>query len=119
MGEKRLPMRKLREILRLKYARRMGHRAIARACGVGVGTVSEYVSRARDADLSWPLPSDLDDGTLEAQEGDLPARVDRLLSLAPFTCSGKTKNDNEADLREARTRLGRVRTGTLEGKRAS
>ena len=29
MGAKRLQMRKLREILRLKYARRMGHRAIA------------------------------------------------------------------------------------------
>ncbi len=72
MGAKRLPMRKLREILRLKYARRMGHRAIARACGVGVGTVSEYVSRARDADLSWPLPPDLDDGTLEARRFAAP-----------------------------------------------
>jgi DNA-binding transcriptional regulator LsrR (DeoR family) len=60
-------MRKLREILRLKYVRRMGHRAIARSCGVGVGTVSEYVSRARRAGLSWPLPPDLDDGTLEAR----------------------------------------------------
>ena len=53
MGAKRLPMRKLREVLRLKYDRRMGHRAIARACGVGVGTVSEYVGRARRAGLSW------------------------------------------------------------------
>jgi transposase len=60
-------MRKLREILRLKYVRRMGHRAIARACGVGVGTVSEYVSRARRVGLSWPLPPELDDGTLEAR----------------------------------------------------
>jgi len=67
MGAKRLPMRKLREVLRLKYERRMGHRAIARACGVGVGTVSEYVSRARKAGLGWPLPADLDDGTLEAR----------------------------------------------------
>ncbi len=60
-------MRKLREILRLKYERRMGHRAIARACGVGVGTVSEYVRRAKHAGLSWPLPPDLDDRSLEAQ----------------------------------------------------
>jgi transposase len=67
MGAKRLPMRKLREILRLKYERRMRHRAIARACGVGVGTVSEYVGRARRAGLSWPLPADLDDGSLEAR----------------------------------------------------
>ena len=67
MGAKRLTMRKLREILRLKYERRMGHRAIARSCGVGVGTVSEYVSRARQAGLGWPLPPDLDDRTLEAE----------------------------------------------------
>jgi transposase len=66
-------MRKLREILRLKYERQMRHRAIARACGVGVGTVSEYVSRARQAGLSWPLPADLDDGTLEARLFTLPA----------------------------------------------
>ena len=67
MGAKRLPMRKLREILRLKYERRMSHRAIARACVVGVGTVSEYVRRAKRAGLSWPLPADLDDGSLEAR----------------------------------------------------
>jgi transposase len=60
-------MRKLREILRLKYERRMSHRAIARACAVGVGTVSEYVRRARKAGLSWPLPDGLDDGSLEAR----------------------------------------------------
>ncbi len=67
MGAKRLPMRKLREILRLKYKKRMRHRTIARACGVGVGTVSEYVRRATQAGLSWPLPEDLDDGALEAR----------------------------------------------------
>jgi transposase len=60
-------MRELREILRLKYERRMSHRAIAGACGVGVGTISEYVRRAKHAGLSWPLPPDLDDRSLEAQ----------------------------------------------------
>ena len=67
MGTRRLPMRKLREILRLKYEKRLRHRAIARACGVGVGTVSEYVGRAERAGLSWPLPEDLDDAALEAR----------------------------------------------------
>jgi transposase len=60
-------MRKLREILRLKYERRMSHRAIAQACVVGVGTVSEYIRRAKKAGLSWPLPADLDDGSLETR----------------------------------------------------
>ena len=67
MGAKRLLMRKLREILRLKYECGMSHRAIARACGVGVGTVSEYVRRTAKAELSWPLPAELDDGSLEAR----------------------------------------------------
>jgi len=60
-------MRQIREILRLKYEGGLGHRAIARACGVGLGTVSEYVGRARRAGLVWPLPPDLDDAALEAR----------------------------------------------------
>lgn len=67
MGTKRLPMRPFREIMRLKYEAGLGHRAIARACSVGVGTVSEYVRRAGRAGLGWPLPEDLDDAALEAK----------------------------------------------------
>lgn len=67
MAPKRLPMRHLREILRLKYEGRLSHRAIAHACSVGVGTVSEYARRAKEAGLSWPLPEDLDDTALEAR----------------------------------------------------
>jgi transposase len=34
---------------------------------MGVGTVSEYVERARRAGVCWPLPVDLDDAALEAR----------------------------------------------------
>jgi transposase len=67
MGAERLPMRRIGEVLRLKYASGLAHRAIARACGVGVGTVSEYVARASRAGLSWPLPAELDESALEAR----------------------------------------------------
>ena len=67
MGAKRLSMRQLREILRLKHDQQLSHRAIARACGVGVGTVSDYVRRAARAGLEWPLPGDLDEAALEAR----------------------------------------------------
>jgi transposase len=60
-------MRQIREILRLKYERGLRHRAIARALGIGVGTVSEYVGRAWRAGLGWPLPPELDDTALESQ----------------------------------------------------
>ncbi len=66
-------MRQIREILRLKHERGLRNRAIARACGVGVGTVSEYVSRARRAGFCWPLPPELDDMALEAQLFPRPA----------------------------------------------
>ena len=62
----RLPMRRISEILRLKYKGGLRHRAIARACGVGVGTVSEYVARAARAGITWPLPAELDETGLEA-----------------------------------------------------
>jgi len=71
-------MRQVREILRLKYEQRLGHRAIARACGVGLGTVSEYCRRAREANLTWPLPAEWDDGQLEAR---LFQRVDDLVGM--------------------------------------
>jgi hypothetical protein len=62
----RLLMRQVREILRLKYEQRLAHRAIARACGVGLGTVSEYCRRAQQASLSWPLPPEWDEGGVAA-----------------------------------------------------
>jgi len=61
----RLPMRRISEILRLKYEGGLRHRAIARACGVGVGTVSEYVARAARAGIAWPLPAEMDEAGLE------------------------------------------------------
>src|SRR2546428_13089370 len=67
MGAERLPMRRIREILRLKHECGLGHRAIARACGVGVGTVSEYLCRATAAGLGWPLPPEMDETALEVR----------------------------------------------------
>ncbi len=67
MGADRLPMRQIGEILRLKHEVRLSCRAIARACGVGVGTVSEYLRRAQREGLAWPLPAELDEAALEAR----------------------------------------------------
>ncbi len=57
MGASRLPMRQIREILRLKYEGGLRHRAIARALGVGVGTVSEYVGRAQAVGARLAAPA--------------------------------------------------------------
>ena len=66
-------MRHLRELLRLKYEVRLPQRAIARACTLGLGTVTAYLQRARAAGLTWPLPDDLDDRALEARLFARPA----------------------------------------------
>ena len=60
MAATRLLMRRLRELLRLKYDVGLSHRAIAQACAVGLGTVTTYLQRATAAGLTWPLPDDLD-----------------------------------------------------------
>ena len=67
MATKRLPMRQIREILRLKHDQQLSHRAIASACRVGLGTVADYLGRAKQAGLEWPLPEDRDEAALEAR----------------------------------------------------
>ena len=65
MPEKRLPMRQIREVLRLHFEAKLNERQIAKICSVGKGTVRRYLQRVAAAGLSWPLPADLDDATLE------------------------------------------------------
>ncbi len=66
MPAKRLPMRLLREILRLRYAGGLSQRAIARSLSIGLGSVCECLAQAAKAGLSWPLPAELDDAQLAA-----------------------------------------------------
>lgn len=55
MTQERLSMRKIREVLRLKYENGLSNRAIARACCISNSTVGEYIARAERAGLKWPL----------------------------------------------------------------
>ena len=58
-------MRKIREILRLKWEQGLTNRKIARSCSISHVTVAEYVRRAEGAGLSWPLPAELDETELQ------------------------------------------------------
>jgi hypothetical protein len=60
-------MRKIREVIRLKYYCNRSIREISGSCGIGRGTVGDYLHRAKAAGLSWPLPDDLSDTALEQQ----------------------------------------------------
>jgi hypothetical protein len=61
---KRLPMRKIRDVLRLS-AEGLSTRQLAASLAIGRTTLQGYLDRARDAELSWPLPPDLSDTDLE------------------------------------------------------
>jgi transposase len=65
LPEKRAPMRKVREILRLHFEAHLSERQISKICLVGKGTVRRYLKRLEAAGLSWPLPADLDEAALE------------------------------------------------------
>jgi transposase len=58
-------MRKLKEVLRLRFELGLGQRQIARSCAIGYGTVHEYLKRAQVASITWPLPEGWDDRRLE------------------------------------------------------
>ena len=67
MPAKRLPMRQIRELLRLKHACQMSDRLIGEALGMGRTTVGDYLRRLALAGIGWPIPGALDDAALEAR----------------------------------------------------
>ena len=59
-------MRKIREILKLKWQDGLSNRQIATSCNVSPSTVSDLVQRAAHAGLSWPSVQEMTDRALEA-----------------------------------------------------
>jgi hypothetical protein len=57
MPAERLPMRKVREVLRLKYARGASGRVIAQSAGIGRTAVGEYVRRPSRRQVCEPNPA--------------------------------------------------------------
>ena len=67
MARKTLNMRHIKEILRLKYQKKLSVREIGRSCGLPASTVGDYLKRAKAASLSWPLAEQLTEEELLAQ----------------------------------------------------
>ena len=65
MANRRLPMRKIKEVLRLKYDCGLSAREIARSCQVSRSTVANYLMRAQAAGFSWPEVAALTDTRIE------------------------------------------------------
>ena len=77
MPTKRVPMRQIKDILRLKYEAKLSHEQIARACGLSKGAVGKYLTLAQARGIGWPLPDGLDEVGLEALLLRTPARPAR------------------------------------------
>jgi hypothetical protein len=58
-------MRKIREMLRLKWVAQRSHREVARSLGVSAGAVASAVGRARVLGLTWEALEALTDNALE------------------------------------------------------
>lgn len=58
-------MRKIKEVLRLHYEKGLSARQIAKSLDISRSTIRDYLDRAERAGLGWPLPSELDEVSLE------------------------------------------------------
>jgi len=95
MPEERLSMRKIKEVLRLRFAG-LYQEQIARSCSMGQSTVHRYLKRAEAAGLSWPLPEDYDDDQLEGLLFPEPR------GRKPSGCTGPDFGDIHRQLAEHR-----------------
>ena len=92
MANRRLPMRKTQEILRLHFAAGLTRRQIASSCSVSRSTVSEYIYRAEGAVLDWERIRAMSPGELEA----------KLFSKPPYRSQGRPQPDFAAIHRQLR-----------------
>jgi transposase len=58
-------MRKIKEVLRLKHHCGLSRRQVAHSLKISRSTVADYLDRAEQAVLGWPLPEGLSDQELE------------------------------------------------------
>jgi len=83
MTHERLTMRKIQEVLRLKWACGLSNRAIARSCSISHSTVKEYLERAKSAGVNWPLPEQLTEEELFKQLFPEKAQAEAKLKAMP------------------------------------
>jgi len=67
MSRKRTSMRKIKDVLRLRFESKLSVRQVGRACNLRRSTVNDYLTRAKTAGVSWPIPEDWDDKELEGR----------------------------------------------------
>ena len=87
MPKEKLSMRKVKEVLRLKWDCQKSNRQIAQSCSIAQSTVSDYLTRTKAAGLSWPLPTDLDEEQLDLSFPNLPGSIIQPIQVYDFNLS--------------------------------
>lgn len=65
MANERISMRKIKEVLRLKYDKSLNVSQISQICSISRPAVDSYLLRFRASGLVWPLPEEITDDFLE------------------------------------------------------
>jgi transposase len=89
-------MRKIKEVLRLRFEHHQSARQIAKSCDIGRSTVKEYLDRVQKAGIPWPLPPEWDDAALE----------NRLFPPIPLIAPEKRQMPPMEDLHQERKKKG-------------
>ena len=96
MSARPITVRKLKEILRLKFQAQLAHRQIALSLHISPSTVSYYLNRAAQLDITaWPLCERWDDVTLERAFLSTRAVVDVNGMITQPTVNGPPKGNNK------------------------
>jgi transposase len=77
-------MRKIREVLRLRFEAHLSERQIAAIVGCSRSTVQQCLQRAQAAAIGWPLPPELDEVALQGQLYPQPHALPASLAMPDF-----------------------------------
>ena len=66
MAQRRISMKKIREIMRLRFENGLSKAIISKSVGISRSAVGDCLARALRAGIQWPIPDDMDDSKLEA-----------------------------------------------------
>ena len=106
MPQKAVSMRKIKEVLRLRFAADLNQEQIARSCSIGQSTVHRYLKVAATAGLKWPLPEEYDDRQLN--ELLFPSRPDRSPPARWSRFRRSSSRTENASAPDAAVDLGRI-----------
>ncbi len=88
-------MRKIKEVLRLRFELGLGQREIARACSISQGAVHNYLKKAAGAGMQWPLAEGWDEKRIEEAVFGKPLPIEESAqhSFADFPASTNSSSN--------------------------